>query len=403
MKILLVNKFLYPRGGAETYMLKLGDYLQKAGHEVAYFGMYDKKNIVGNPWGLYTLNMDFHSTSPARFLYPFKIIYSFEAAKKMKKMIQEFRPDIIHLNNINFQLTPSVIDMAWKMKVPVVQTVHDSQMVCPGHLLYRLSENQLCQACVLGSKWNCARYRCIHHSFVKSILGSLEGIFYKYRKTYDKVRLFICPSRFMETILLAQKRFHGRTKVIHNFIEYTEKDYGEKELYILFFGRLSEEKGIRIFLDVCRHFSDYNFKIAGSGPLEKECTGLKNVEYLGLQTGEQLKAIVAKAQLVIYPSICYENCPLSILEAVSLGTPVIASSRGGSKELLENGKSGILIEEPFSSQKVIDVVEELLEQREKVEYMTKYCRESRKDLCTLDKYGERLERIYNRILMGKEI
>ena len=134
MKILMVNKFLYPKGGAETYYLKLGKELEKKGNEVQYFGMYDEKNIVGNDLNLYTKNMDFHTNNIKKFLYPFKIIYSFEAKRKMKKIIKTFKPDIIHLNNINFQLTPSIIDIAYRMQVPVVQTVHDLQMICPSHM-----------------------------------------------------------------------------------------------------------------------------------------------------------------------------------------------------------------------------------------------------------------------------
>ena len=109
MKILMVNKFLYPRGGSESYMLKLGEELSALGHEVEYFGMYDEKNTVGNSLGLYTGNMDFHSTGMSRFLYPFKIIYSKEAYAKIGKVLDDFKPDVVHMNNINFQLTPSII------------------------------------------------------------------------------------------------------------------------------------------------------------------------------------------------------------------------------------------------------------------------------------------------------
>ena len=109
MKILMVNKFLYPRGGCESYMLYLGEHLKKMGHEIEYFGMYDEQNTVSNSANKYTQNMDFHSKGLARFLYPFKIIYSLEAKKKIMQVIDKFKPDIVHMNNINFQLTPSVI------------------------------------------------------------------------------------------------------------------------------------------------------------------------------------------------------------------------------------------------------------------------------------------------------
>ncbi len=136
----MVNKFLYPRGGSESYMLKLGRQYEKMGHTVEYFGMYDDANIVGNQAELYTQNMDFHSTALSRFLYPFKIIYSIEARKKIGKIIDRFKPDIVHMNNINFQLTPSIIYAVKKRGIPLVQTVHDYQMICPNHLLYNFSE-----------------------------------------------------------------------------------------------------------------------------------------------------------------------------------------------------------------------------------------------------------------------
>ena len=92
--------------------------------------------------------MDFHSKGLARFLYPFKIIYSFEAKKKIMQVIDDFRPDVVHMNNINFQLTPSIIYGIKKKGIPLVQTVHDYQMICPNHLLYNFDEHKPCEKCV---------------------------------------------------------------------------------------------------------------------------------------------------------------------------------------------------------------------------------------------------------------
>lgn len=403
MKILMINKFLYPRGGAETYMLKLGESLSEAGHQVQYFGMKDEKNIVGNEWGLYTSNMDFHSSSVERFLYPFRIIYSMEARRKVDKLIKYFHPDIIHLNNINFQITPSVIDIAAKWKIPVIQTVHDSQMICPGHLLYQTEKNQLCTRCVEGSKWNCAKYRCIHGSFIKSLLGTIEGLFYDCKKTYDKVDMYLCPSHFIEKILCTRKRYRGKTKVLCNFIEQPEGDYGEKQDYILYFGRLSEEKGISLFLEMCRRFPQVRFKIAGSGPLDEMCKGLPNAEFLGLLTGESLKKVIAQAKLVIYPSLCYENCPLSILEAVSLGTPVLSSARGGIQELICQEETGIIVPEPFNVKALEQKLNFLLENPEKLVNMAQKCRQKSQKLMNRDSYRKELEGIYHQILRNKSI
>ena len=176
MKILMVNKFLYSRGGCENYMLYLADHLKKMGHEIEFFGMYDEKNTVGNSAGLYTQNMDFHSTGLARFLYPFKIIYSFEAKKKIMQVIDDFKPDIVHMNNINFQLTPSVIYGIKKKGIPIVQTVHDYQMICPNHLLYDFGKNTPCEKCITGSYTNCIKNNCIHDSRTVGKSGNLEKV-----------------------------------------------------------------------------------------------------------------------------------------------------------------------------------------------------------------------------------
>ena len=161
MKILMVNKFLYPRGGAETYMLRIGEELTRRGHQVEYFGMYDEKNTVGNAEGLTTVNMDFHASGAEKLLYPFRIIYSGaekllypfriiysgEARRKMRQVIDRFHPDIIHFNNINFQLTPSVILAGAERNIPMVQTVHDLQMLCPNHMMMEFGTWKLCEEC----------------------------------------------------------------------------------------------------------------------------------------------------------------------------------------------------------------------------------------------------------------
>ena len=398
MNILLVNKFLYPRGGAESYVLKLGKYFESQGHNVSYFGMYDEKNIVGNKLDIYTSNLDFHSTDIRRFFYPFKIVYSWEAYRKFNQLLDFFHPDIIHLNNINFQITPSIIDAAWKRGIPILQTVHDSQMICPGHLLYNRKKGEVCEKCVYGSKWNCVKAKCIHGSFFKSLIGTIEGIFYDKKNTYDKVKLYICPSRFIESILLTRKRYAGKTKVLCNFIEsFEEKKYTKKD-YILYFGRLSEEKGIHMFLELCKKFPNKKFKIAGQGPLEEKCKQISNAQYLGLLTGDKLNRTIAEAELVVYPSICYENCPLSVLEAISLGTPVLASGRGGIRELIDNGKSGILVDEPFTMDNLLKEAEKLVNNKVLRKEMSQYCVRVKKDFLVLEQYGKELEKIYRSFL-----
>ena len=394
----MVNKFLYPKGGAETYTLKLGQELEKRGNEVQYFGMYDEKNTVGNKLNLYTQNMDFHTNKLKKITYPFKIIYSFDAKRKMKKIISDFKPDIIHLNNINFQLTPSIIDIAYKMKVPIVQTVHDYQMVCPNHFLYNWKEKKICEKCIKGSKWNCTKYNCIHNSKAKSILGSIEGIIYsKILKSYSKVNLYICPSKFLEEELLKNDVFKGKTVSICNFIELNKNsEITKKEDYVLYFGRLAEEKGLIELIEAMKKLPNIKLKIAGTGPLEKIIKSESNIEYVGFKTGDELKELIAKAKFAIYPSVWFENCPLSILEAESYGTPVITANYGGMKELVENNETGILINE-INPENLRKNIEELYNDDNKIRYLSKNCIDKRKKMITLQQYTNKLEELYTTI------
>ena len=135
MKILLVNKFLFEKGGAETYIFRLGNYFRSIGHEVQFFGMEDQNNVAGNEWNIYVKNIDFHKKSLGMLLYPFKIIYSQEARRKIRRIIKLFKPDVVHLNNFNYQVTPSIIYEIKKCNIPIIFTAHDYQLICPNHML----------------------------------------------------------------------------------------------------------------------------------------------------------------------------------------------------------------------------------------------------------------------------
>ncbi len=402
MKILMDNKFLYPRGGSESYMLYLAEYLKKCGHEVAFFGMYDEKNTVGNAAGMYTQNMDFHAKGLARFLYPFKIIYSLEAKKKIMRVIDEFQPDIVHMNNINFQLTPSIIYGVKQKKIPLVQTVHDYQMICPNHLLYNFEKNTPCEKCVQGAHGNCIKSKCIHGSLVKSILGVIEAKLYAWLRTYKKVDLFICPSRFLENKLLAAKGYYqGKTKTIHNFIDKEKFANSERkaEDYIVFVGRLSREKGIENIAGAAKLLPQYRFVVAGSGPDEALLQGIENVELAGFLTGDALAGLMSNAKLLLLPSVCYENCPLSILEAHALGVPVVTMNSGGMAELVNDGVTGTLVDEP-TPEGIARKLKETLENETYYHTLNENCKKERERILSVESYAEILLKEYERLLRG---
>lgn len=400
MKILMVNKFLYPRGGSESYMLYLAEHFKKLGHEVEYFGMYDENNTVGNSAGLYTQNMDFHSKGLARFLYPFKIIYSLEAKKKIMQVIDDFKPDIVHMNNINFQLTPSIIYGIKKKGIPVVQTVHDYQMICPNHLLYNFDKNTPCEKCVKGSHINCIKNRCIHGSLVKSIIGVFEAKFYSLLKTYKKVDLFVCPSNFLENKLLSAKGYYkGKTKTIHNFIDkekFSNTDRKE-DSYIAFVGRLSKEKGIEYIAKTAKLLPEYSFVVAGNGPDEEMLSGIDNIKLRGFVTGEKLTELMGNAKVLLLPSVCYENCPLSILEAHSMGVPVVTMNSGGMAELVKDGVTGTLVNEP-TPEEIALKLKETIENEDYYNSLKENCRNEKDNILSVENYCDILIKKYEKLV-----
>ena len=403
MKILMVNKFLHPNGGSETYIFKLGEELIRQGHEVQYFGMEHEKRVVGNRAEVYTDNMDFHTGKLQKLFYPFKIIYSKEAYQKMWQVLEDFQPDVVHLNNINFQLTPSVIDAVKKYKkktgreVKLIATAHDYQWVCPNHMLMIPSSKQMCFACEGGKYRNCSKNKCIHNSLVKSMLGSVEAYFYKWNEIYKEIDKVICPSEFLNVKLSTNPVFKGKTITMHNFVTADKMKQSKIKLpklpkeYVIYFGRYAEEKGISTLLKVCKKLPHIDFVFAGNGPLESEVNKVENIINVGFQTGSNLKQLISNAKFFVFPSQWYENCPFAVIESQLLGTPVVASDLGGTKELVAHKQTGELYlgEDVETLEKTIET---LWQDDEKVRKYRANCKQVQFD--SLEEYCKKILELY---------
>lgn len=423
MKILMVNKFLHPNGGSETYIFRLGEELQKRGHEVQYFGMEHEGRVVGNRAQRYTADMDFHTGKIRKLLYPFQIVYSFEARRKLTAVLRDMEPDVVHFNNINFQLTPSVLyavrgyEKRLGRKIKIVYTAHDYQWVCPNHMMRIPADGKICFACREGHFFSCAKNRCIHGSFVKSLLGALEGKLYHRLRTYAMVDVIVCPSAFMQRQLDTDPILAKKTVMMHNFVEQTAAgreeegaaacdSRGEKSAaagqqgsakavdYVLYFGRFSEEKGIVTLLKACKALPEIPFVFAGTGPLETLVGQAENVENRGFVTGEALKELIAGARFSVYPSEWYENCPFSVMESQIYGTPVLVSDLGGAPELVQAGFTGELFRGGDAEELTMHI-RELWEDPERCRRYRENCREVK-----FDTVGEYCDRIVNEVYIG---
>lgn len=393
----MVNKFLFPNGGSETYIFKLGQALSDKGHEVQYFGMEHQGRIVGNHAESYTSSMDFHTGKLQKLLYPFKIIYSREARIKIRKVLEDFKPDIVHLNNFNFQITPSVIYEIRKWGknnnkyIPIVYTAHDYQWVCPNHMLLIPSKNEKCFQCEGGKFINCTRNKCIHNSKIKSFLGTLEAQLYRTLNTYDKVDMIICPSEFIKDKLATNPVLDKKLRVMYNFLDGKERPERQKKDYVLYFGRYTREKGVHTLMQVCQTLPDVNFVFAGTGELKKEFSAWGNVRDVGFKSGDELTKLIAEARFSVFPSEWYENCPFSVMESQFYGTPVVASRIGGVPELLEEKVTGEMFE-PGNVDDLKSKIESLWYNDSKLKAYTDNCRKKKFD--SVERYVEQLIEIY---------
>lgn len=360
MKILMVNKFLYPKGGAETYIFKLGQILQAHGHEVQYFGLDNGKNVVGNDVGVYVTDMDFSTGIRKNLGAPFRIIYSTEARRKIRVLLDAFRPDVVHLNNIQFHLTPSMILEVEKYRretgrtVRIVYTAHDYQLICPSHGLFD-PDIQICEKCLGGNFTHCLKSKCVKNSRAKSFLGMLDAYFWKWNRAYTCIDTIICCSNFLKSKLDTQPRFREKTVALHNFVDAVPKASVKKEDYVLEFGHLSRDKGTLTVLEAAKRCPDIRFVFAGFGAAEAEIAKVENAEFVGFKTGKELEMLIRKAKFSIYPSEWYENCPFSVIESQMYGTPVIGARIGGIPELIDEGKTGLL----FAPGNAVDLEEKI--------------------------------------------
>lgn len=394
----MVNKFLHPNGGSETYIFKLGDYLKEQGHDVEYFGMEHEGRCVGNSVNAYTSDMDFHGGSKiSKITYPLKTIYSKEARKKIRLVLDNFKPDVVHINNFNFQLTPSIIleIKKWSKKededVKIIFTAHDYQLVCPNHMMNNPITHKNCEKCVGGKFSNCIKGKCIHSSTAKSVIGALEGWFWKWKGVYKYIDTLVCPSYFMKSKMDTNPLFAEKTIALHNFIDEVKWFDTVKEDYVLYFGRFSEEKGIKTLINVCKDLPNINFVFAGTGPLEDEIEGVKNIKNVGFKKGLELEMLIRKAKFSIYPSEWYENCPFSVMESQMYCTPVLGADIGGIPELINVGKTGELFESGnFESLK--SGIEKLWNNNELMIEYSENCKDISFD--TINEYYDKIIKVY---------
>lgn len=404
MKICLVNKFHYIKGGSETYYFGLADLLKKHGHEVIFFSMKDEKNFPCEQEKYFVENVDFNAK-----MNPFqlaktslKMLYSFEAKKKFKQLIEDEHPDIIHLNIFQSQLTGSIVDVAKDYNIPIVYTAHDLKTVCPTYLM--MNHGVICDKCIHGNYFNCIRSSCMKDSKAKSTLAAIEAETYRILHTYKKIDAIIAPSQHHKRRIMEGKVTNCPIYHVPNFLpsntEY--QSVNNQGDYLLYFGRLSVEKGVQTLL---KAYAKSNIQkplyVVGTGPEENNLIQLakklmvnERIKFLGFKKGQELKDVVANSAFVVLPSECCENAPYSIMEAQAIGRPVIVSENGGLPELVEEGVTGFVAK----SKNVDDLADKLIKAINKDDWDHEKIVEFAKNKYSAENYLKQIEECYNRLL-----
>lgn len=350
MKVLLVNKYHYFRGGSETYYFGLAELLRKAGHEVIFFAMEDEHNLPCAQSEYFVSNVEFNGKLSAfdQLKAAARMVYSLEAKRKFDKLLRNEKPDIIHINLFHRVLTASIVDVAKKHHIPIVFTMHDLNCICPNHTM--LNHGKICEACLRGNYMNCVKCVCFKDSRLKCLMAAIESEYNKRSGLYNKIDCFITPSEFYKNLLM--KSGLTKKRIIHmkNFLP-AETEYairGKRGDYVLFFGRLSYEKGILTLIEAMKHVKA-PLLIVGTGPEEDAIrqkiavSGLSDrVTLLGFKSGTELWSYVMNAGCVVIPSEWYEASGYTACEAQAMGKPVVVTDAGGLPENIVNGETGIV-------------------------------------------------------------
>jgi len=347
MKVILAHKFLHLVGGTEIYFQNLADILSQHGHETIPFAVEDERNPPSEYSRYFLKPLDFrHSSLRYNTQQFFRILsrtlYSFEARRKVRALIQDLQPDIAHLQVIENHMSPSIIDEIRRHDLPIVQSVNTYKHVCASSRLYLLDRQEICYQCQGGAHYHAALNRCVKDSLMASVLAMLEMYLHEsLLRTYHQVDRFIVPNAFIEEKMLEAGYAAEKIVRLRNPFELSKTAPNfRSDNYILYFGRVEPEKGVLDVVKAMVHLSHTRLVVVGDGSQLQYCrdwadrNDLKNIEFVGPKWGDELAPYLENCRAVVVPSLWYEPSPYVIYQALSAGKPVVANRVGGIPDLI---------------------------------------------------------------------
>lgn len=352
MKILHVNKFYFPKRGADRVFFAVSKLLEDHGNNVVPFSMEHPKNLKTgySEYFVSQVNFDNPTTIIEKFRVLGRMLYSFEAKRKISRLLSEVPCEIAHLENIYHQISPSILGTIKRRGMPIVMTVHDLKLMCPNYKMY--TQNAVCERCFKHKYYNAVLHKCMKNSSINSIPVMLEMYFHKIMRYYEKnVDLFLAPSEFMKTKMVQWGFDASRIEVLPNFVDTEFFAPGNKDNgYFFYSGGLEPEKGILTLLKAVKKAPSVRVVISGGGSMasyvEKYISENhleQQIHYVGFIEREETKKYLQECTASLVLSELYENNPLAVLESIASAKATIGTDVGGIPELIEDGKTGVLI------------------------------------------------------------
>ncbi len=356
MKVLLANKFFYPKGGGEVHVFDVMALLQSHGHKVIPFAMRHQLNSASDYDSYFVdgMDLDEHSSWGGDFRKAVRILYSREAKRKIEALLELNCPDIAHVHNIYHQISPSILPVLKDRGLPVVMTVHDLKLLCPNYKMR--THGAICERCKPRRFYQAVLNRCVKDSLVASAVCAVESYLHRYSGLYEhNVDRFITPSRFYQKKLVEWGMPEKKIVFIPNFTRLDRFVPGcDGEDYFVYFGRLAEEKGLLTLIEAMRRVRRGTLFIVGEGPLSAVLQRaireyrLENVHLTGAKWDAELVSLVRRSRFSVFPSEWYENCSIALIESYACGKPVVGANIGGISEMIDEGETGLLFE-PFNA------------------------------------------------------
>ena len=350
MRILYCNKYNFPFSGTEAYLFEVMDLMRSQGHEVALFSMADPR---GDPTPYDRYFVPYIDFKKQRGLWQkaklaAHAIYSRDARHRIRALIEEFRPDVAHVRNIYHHLSPSILFELKAQNVPVVYHLNDFKLLCPSYNM--VSGGESCEACKGGEFWHMMAVKCYPGIGARLTLVA-EAYVHRGLGTYTKcVDRFLAPSQFVRDKFVEHGWNAQKFDVLPHFqtMPFQAGPSLGKDAPLLYFGRLSQEKGVGDLLQAMKLVPSMRLIIAGDGPQRDELLqltaglGLGNVEFVGHVARPELQVLIARSRFTVLPSHAYETLGKTILESYAQTKAVIASDLGSRRELVHPGETGLL-------------------------------------------------------------